>query len=827
MMPHLPVDDIIEYTRAVRHGFAADGYVDHLLIDSRKLLFPESTLFFAIRTERGDGHHFIEDLYQRGVRHFMVDHVPDLMRMPEASFYVTEDVVSALQNLVAVHRSFFHIPIIGITGSNGKTIVKEWLFHLLHPIKHIVRSPRSYNSQLGVPLSVWQLNDEHELGIFEAGISKRGEMQKLRSIILPTIGVMTNIGSAHSDGFDSMEQKIAEKCILFEGAETVVYCKDDQMIDSHLQKMQVSGKIKQLIAWGKNDDANIQLLDIEAYENKTFLTAVYKKTQYRFSIPFQDPTAIENAMHCFTVASALGLTEHVLSAMQELPPLQMRLEVKEGQNNCTLINDSYNADFNGLLSAIEFMDLQQDAKPRTVILSDLSGLIGSTADTYQQVAKLLRLKGVKRLFAVGHIFQEQKHFFEDLQLDSKFFNVTADLIKELSHTSFRNDLILIKGARTYQFEQVSQLLESKTHQTRLEVDLSAIAHNLKLYKDHQAQETALMAMVKAFSYGAGSFEVANLLQFYHVGHIAVAYVDEGVELRKSGIHMPVMVMNTEAAGFQALVDFNLEPELYSLDIIDALYTYLRKEGITFFPVHLKIDTGMHRLGLDDADTAVFLEKYALAREFKVRSVFTHLVAAEDPQSDEFTHQQLDRFERICGLIQDRLGYHFIRHAANTAAIVRHPRAAYEMVRVGIGLYGVDTGKSGMPLQEAVSLKTTIAQIRRVKKGESVGYGRKAILQRDSVIATIRIGYADGFPRTLGNGKGKVWIAGKTFPVVGNVCMDMTMIDITDGEDITLEDEVIVFGPPYSIVQMAKDADTIPYEIMTGISQRVPRVYLSV
>ena len=825
-MNHLQVDDIARYAGATRLGSLAKGSISHLLIDSRKLLFPESTLFFAIQTDRGDGHQYIQDLYRKGVRHFVVEKIPDLSDMPEASFYFTNDAVMGLQQLAATHRMQFALPVIGITGSNGKTIVKEWLYHILHAAKSIVRSPRSFNSQLGVPLSVWQLSPEHELAIFEAGISKRGEMKNLQTTIRPTIGIITNIGAAHSEGFDSLQQKLEEKCSLFEGTDTVVYCKDHANIDQHLNAMLASGKIKQLLSWGKQAGANIRLCNSEAKGVQTILHVEEKGVRTSFCIPFQDQTAIENAMHCYATARLLDIDQVFLKSLEDLPPLQMRLELKEGQHGCTLINDSYNADLNGVVSAIEFMALQQEAKPRTVILSDISGISGPPSVAYQEIARLLQLKGIRKVFAVGKEFSVHLHFFREAGMEVSIYEETASLLKDPALLSLRNELVLIKGARKFGLEQVSRVLESKNHQTRLEVDLAAIAHNFNQFKEKIGSGTKIMAMVKAFSYGAGSFEVANLLQFYHVDQIAVAYVDEGVELRKAGITVPIMVMNTEIQGFQSLIDHNLEPELYSLDIIAALHAYLKAEGISFYPVHLKLDTGMHRLGLDQQDCRDFLEKYAQAKEFSIKSVFTHLVAAEDPASDDFTHQQLDLFELVCGMIQVGLGYHFIRHAANTAAIVRHPRAAFEMVRLGIGMYGIDTGKSGLLLQESVSLKTTIAQIRKVAKGESVGYGRKAVLERDSVIATIRVGYADGFPRSLGNGKGRVWIAGNTYPVVGNVCMDMTMIDITDGTEISLDDEVLVFGPAHSIVWIAKEAGTVPYEIMTGISQRVPRLYLS-
>ena len=503
----------------------------------------------------------------------------------------------------------------------------------------------------------------------------------------------------------------------------------------------------------------------------------------------------------------------------------MRLEIKEGQQGCTLINDSYNADLSGMFTAIDFLNLQDGSRKRTVMLSDISGLSENVASAYEQLAAYLERHQVKKIFGAGAVISAHAGFFSS-RMEAHFFPDSAALMSYLSHVSFNQEVILIKGGRHFHFEKISSMLENKKHQTRLEVNLSSIAQNFQAYRKSLPPETAMMVMVKAFSYGAGSFEIARLLQFYHAEYIAVAYVDEGAELRQAGIHLPVMVMNTEPQAFASLVEHNLEPELYSLEIIAQFNDFLKREGIRFYPVHLKLDTGMHRLGLDLPDVQRFILDFASSSHLVVKSVFTHLVASEDPLQDDFTQLQLDAFELLCGMLQHGLGYYFMRHAANTAAIRRHPRATYKMVRLGIGLYGIDTGNSGLSLQEAVSLKTTIAQIKHVKAGESVGYGRKAILSRDSRIATIRLGYADGFPRVLGNGRGEVRIKGRKYTTVGHVCMDMTMIDISGADDVGLDDEVLVFGNGHSIIDVAKAANTIPYEIMTGISQRVPRIYLS-
>jgi len=613
--------------------------------------------------------------------------------------------------------------------------------------------------------------------------------------------------------------------LLFRHVQYLVYCLDHDLIHDALKKINPDYPDRRLVSWSRKDGADLVLKSTAPANSGSMLVVEAGKKTYRFEIPFRDAAAIENAMHCFALAYVLGMQDEVIDFMPLLPPLAMRLEIKEGQQGCTLINDSYNADLSGMFTAIDFLSLQDGSRKRTVMLSDISGLSENVASAYEQLAAYLERHQVKKIFGAGAVISAHAGFFNS-RMEAHFFPDSAALISYLSHVSFSQEVILIKGGRHFHFEKISSLLENKKHQTRLEVNLSGIAQNFQAYRKSLPPETAMMVMVKAFSYGAGSIEIARLLQFYHAEYIAVAYVDEGAELRQAGIHLPVMVMNTEPQAFASLVEHNLEPELYSLEIIAQFNDFLKREGIRFYPVHLKLDTGMHRLGLDLSDVQRFILDFASSSHLVVKSVFTHLVASEDPVQDDFTQLQLDAFEQLCGMLQHGLGYYFMRHAANTAAIRRHPRATYEMVRLGIGLYGIDTGNSGLPLQEAVSLKTTIAQIRHVKAGESVGYGRKAMLSRDSSIATIRLGYADGFPRVLGNGRGEVRIKGRIYPTVGHVCMDMTMIDISGADDVGLDDEVLVFGTGHPIIDVAKAADTIPYEIMTGISQRVPRIYLS-
>lgn len=805
-------------------GRQTEEIIEHLLIDSRKLVFPETSLFFSIKTEKRDGHDFIPDLYRRGVRNFVVSELMDIDQFPDAQFFLVKDVVQSLQQIASLHRNQFHYPVIGITGSNGKTIVKEWLFHLLHDEYNIVRSPRSYNSQLGVPLSVWQMDEGHQLGLFEAGISCRGEMEKLNMVIQPTIGLITNIGEAHSEGFDTIQEKLDEKLKLFSGVKHLVYCKDHDLIDKSIKSRLNWNEGLQIISWGRSTEASIQIQSMNVVHGKMQIELGYEKRKVFIELPFIDHAALENAMHCIAIAIILGKLDEVIPSMQDLPSQSMRLEMKQGQQDCVIINDTYNADLNGLLSALEFLGMQSDSRKKVVILSDVAGISGEAHQVYALIADHLLQSKVGRLIGIGEQFKQHGREFEKRGIETALFSSTEDFIHSFLLSEFRNETILVKGIRHYRMERISRLLESKTHQTRLEIDLSAISHNLNEFRKQLRKGTGIMAMVKAFSYGAGSYEIANLLQFHKVEYLAVAYVDEGIELRRAGINMPVMVMNTEQTGFSELVEYDLEPEIYSMEIAEAFNDYLLRQGLNFFPVHIKLDTGMHRLGFDETSIVDLMSMISSSSSMKVQSVFTHLVASEDEQHDIYTKKQASLFESLCGSISQSLGYTFFRHAANTAAIRRFPQLQYEMVRLGIGLYGVDPGGTGIDLIESATLKSTIAQIKHVKAGDSVGYGRKAIMLNDTRIATIRIGYADGFPRSLGNGRGEVIIKGHFIKTVGNICMDMTMVDITEYPDIELNDEVIVFGKDLPVRKIAQQADTIAYEIMTGISQRVPRVY---
>ncbi|GEO07715.1 bifunctional UDP-N-acetylmuramoyl-tripeptide:D-alanyl-D-alanine ligase/alanine racemase [Segetibacter aerophilus] len=794
--------------------------IEFLLIDSRRLVFPESTLFFALSSPRRNGETFIEELYKSGVKSFIVSRNFDASNFTTANFLFVDDPLRALQKLAAFHRKQFQIPVVGITGSNGKTIVKEWLYQLLQDDYNIVRSPKSYNSQIGVPLSVWQLNETHTLAIFEAGISEVGEMDALEEIIQPTIGILTNVGAAHSAGFASKEQKVKEKLKLFHRAYTIVSNNQDTVINSVISQR----KKEDLFIWGSGD-ADLKIVDIEKTAKQSVIAAIYSGRTVSISIPFTDNASVENAITCWSLLLYLHVDEEVIKKrMLRLQSVEMRLQLKRGINNCSIINDSYSNDLSSLRMALEFLHQQAGNQATTVILSDL-GDTSSSDEQYQKVLQALLQHKVQKFIGIGSRLLALQSFFQDAIPQSFFYNSVESFIHQFLNIRFRDEVILLKGARSFEFEQINLLFEQKVHQTVLEVNLSAMAHNLKEYQRYVQPTTKVMAMVKAFSYGSGSAEVASVLQFHKVDYLAVAYADEGVELRKAGIHMPIMVMNPEVITFQSLVEYNLEPEMYSFAISKAFNDYLQKEGLQQFPVHIKIDTGMHRLGFEVEDIDDLIRFLTANPRLVVKSVFSHLVASENTAHDAFTQHQAEVFLQVCEQIKNAIGYSFIRHISNSAAIFRYPQYQFELVRLGIGLYGVDSSaEKVLSLQPVATLRSTIAQIRAVKKGETVGYSRRGLVTRDSLIATIRIGYADGFNRRFGNGVGHVFIKGTLAPVIGSVCMDMTMIDITDVQGVTEGDVVEIFGTNLPIEKLAQLCDTIPYEIMTSVSQRVKREY---
>ena len=803
--------------------------IEHLLVDSRKLLFPSSTLFFTLAGPRRQGNAFVKDLYNKGVRNFIVDASFTFLTedFAAANIIQVKNVLQALQQLTGYHRSQYAFPVIGITGSNGKTIVKEWLYQLLQNDFNIVRSPKSYNSQIGVPLSVWQINAGHTLGIFEAGISQPDEMQNLAKIIAPTIAVFTSIGEAHSEGFLNIRQKINEKLKLAVTSKLLIYCADDPDLNEAVNAFK--NNVRQdddfeLFTWSKKESATLQIVSAETGNGQTTISVQWKGNTAGFNIPFIDIASVENAITCCCVMLYLGVDIKVIAdRMLYLRSVEMRLELKQGINNCSVINDSYSADINSLTIALDFLQQQQQHPKRTLILSDILQSGKSSGELYADVAAILQQKNINRFIGIGPEISKQKSAFKNIA-ETVFFSSTAEFKQQFYSQHFYNETILLKGARLFEFEQVSHLLEEKTHQTVLEINLNAITHNLKSYQHLLNPGVKLMAMVKAFSYGSGSFEIANLLQFHHIDYLAVAYADEGVELRKAGITLPIMVMNAEEITFDVLVQYNLEPELFSFGILSSFENYLKQSGINNYPVHIKLDTGMRRLGFEQKDMEALCDRLKVTPVFKIQTVFSHLAASDAVLHDDFTATQANAFLLGCEQIQKITGYSFIRHIANTSAIYRHKDLQLDMVRLGIGLYGVDANvEVQQQLKNVSTLKTTISQIKKIRAGESVGYSRKGVATKDSVIATVRIGYADGYPRLLSNGIGKMWVNNKAVPVIGNVCMDMTMLDIT-GVETKEGDEVIVFGEPLPVSELAQLAQSIPYEILTGISQRVKRVY---
>jgi len=811
-------------------GTGPEPVIHHLLTDSRKLVAPANSMFFALTTARGNGHRYIEELYARGVRAFVVSVSDAFQACPDAWFILVPDTLAALQTLAGFHRSRFKCPVVGITGSNGKTVVKEWLNHLLSPDLRIVRSPKSYNSQIGVPLSVWQLQDADQLAIFEAGISRPGEMSRLQAIIRPDIGIFTNIGDAHDEGFSSKSEKAWEKLSLFKDCRTLIYPADDVHVSGAVKRWRsddpsITGQLN-FRSWGRGEDAALRILSIERSDHFSCIHARYEDRDVVTDIPFTDRASTENAMSAWLLMLQLGVPDDVIHIrMRALPVLAMRLELKNALNRCVIVNDSYNVDLGSLRTGLEFLAQQHRYARRTVILSDILQSGREAPLLYAEVASMLADYRIDRLIGIGQDISAQAHLFTGLPA-SEFHSSTEIFLEVLHPQRFREEAILLKGARSFAFERISRRLEEKRHQTRLETDLSAISHNLSQFRGCIQPGTRIMAMVKALSYGAGAYEIAGLMQFHRVDWLAVAYADEGVDLRRQGIRLPIMVMNPEPAAFASLTEYDLQPELFSFDILDAFSDFLVQEGVMHHPVHIKFDTGMHRLGFLPAEADILAERLADRKLMRVQSVFTHLVASEDPASDDFTRHQADLFRQACDRLETGVGYGFLRHAANTAAIARFPEFQFDMVRLGIGLYGVHTGGSStLSLQEASTLRTTVAQVKHLAAGLTVGYNRKGRVDRPSVIATIRIGYADGYPRSLGNGVGRVSIDGILCPVIGNVCMDMTMIDVTDHPgNIQPGKEVVVFGPELPVATVAGWAGTIPYEILTGISPRVQRVY---
>lgn len=819
------IEKITQFINAERYGDAAAS-ISFLLTDSRSLCFPEETLFFALKSDRNDGHHYIPELYRRGVRNFVVENVPDNFSTlyKHANFLKVSNTLVALQQLTTHHRKAFDIPVVGITGSNGKTMVKEWLSQLLSYDRNVTRSPKSYNSQIGVPLSVWLLNESSQIGLIEAGISKVGEMQALHDIILPTVGVLTSLGAAHQENFSSLEEKCNEKLLLFKGTQALVYQLDDKIAAKCITAAHYDG---QLLAWSEHDTTAAFYVDsIEKHETTSTINYIWQQTtQGSYTLPFIDDASISDSITCAVVALHFGVQPDVLAQrMAVLEPVAMRLEVKEGLHGCTLINDSYNSDINSLDIALDFMNRRPDQKrrERTLILSDIYQSGETEQQLYADVAALVKERGVKKFIGIGTALGRQRQAFEGLET-KYFFDNIDDFIGSKVFKSLHDEVILLKGARSFGFDKLTELLVKKVHETVLEVNLNAVVDNLNWYRSFLKPETKLVCMIKADAYGAGAVEIAKTLQEHRVDYLAVAVADEGATLRRNGITGNIMIMNPEMSSFKTLFDYDLEPEVYSFRLLDALIKAAEKEGITGYPVHIKLDTGMHRLGFNPrTDIDQIIEKLHHQNALIPRSVFSHFVGSDSNDFDSFSARQFALFNEGSKKLQAAFSHRILRHMDNSAGIEHFPERQLDMCRLGLGLYGINPRNNAI-MNNVSTLKTTILQLRNVPAGETVGYSRRGIIEKDSVIGAIPIGYADGLNRRLGNRNCYCLVNGKRAYYIGNICMDVALIDVT-GIDCEEGDSVEIFGDHLPVTVLSDAMGTIPYEVLTTVSNRVKRVY---
>ncbi|MEO0044110.1 MAG: hypothetical protein RL329_3558 [Bacteroidota bacterium] len=822
------------------HSTVFEAEMAHILLDSRRVMFPKNSLFFAIVGKRHNGHQFMPDLYAKGVRNFVISENVAIQPFTNANFIKVDDCLRALQQLAIHHRRQFpDLQVIGITGSNGKTMVKEWLFQLLQPDKQIVRSPKSYNSQIGVALSVLQISPEHNLAIFEAGVSEKGEMQYLEPMIQPTIGIFTMLGMAHSEGFHSPKEKTIEKFKLFKNSKHIVYSVEARRT-AHIaeegvlarvqglpmrEKLTISESI--LASWTRNLklSADLYVHSIQTIGNKTLLKGSFKNNLIETTIPFTDNASIENAISCWMTLLQMGYASTVIAErMARLEPVAMRLELKAGLNNCLVINDSYNSDLTSLNIALDFM-VQQGAGriAKTLIMSDILQSGQDLESLYRKVAELVCEKKITRLIGIGSDIVLLQNWLDPACVKAEFYATTPEFLKNIQNRAFQNEVILLKGARIFEFERIADRLSQKTHKTVLEVNLNALSHNLLTFKKLLEPNVKMMVMVKASAYGNGSHEVGRLLEYHKTDYLAVAYADEGIDLRNTGIKLPMMVLNPEPASFEAMSRYDLEPEMYSLRLLNQFVDFTDKNDTQ--KIHLKFDTGMHRLGFSPADLPELSRILKNNPQIQVQSVFSHLAASESPAFDAFTQGQFKQFNAMYETLTQGWKAKPLRHILNSSGIVRFPAARLDMVRLGIGLYGIDGSQTiQKKLQCVQTLKATISQIKNIPAGDTIGYSRRGVAVTDMRIATISIGYADGLLRGAGNGKFAVWLHGKRALIVGGVCMDMCMIDISQIPEAKEGDEVEIFGTNVSVNELAKALDTIPYEIFTNVSERVKRVY---
>ncbi len=794
-------------------------FIQKIVIDSRQLNFTQDALFIAIKGENHDGHRFIKEVYNKGIRNFIIDQEFDLESCPEANFILVKNTILALQSLAKSHRKRFSLPVIGITGSNGKTIVKEWLYQLLYQDSNIVRSPKSYNSQIGVPLSVWQINKDHQLAIFEAGISKGGEMKNLASIIDCEIGILTNIGSAHDEGFKNKKEKLEEKIALFKHAKKIIYRKDNPIIERALTKWPKEN----LFSWSTKNQADLFIKKIQKDDSRyTSITAIFKNQSLQFQLPFRDDSSIENAINCLSVLLLMEYPFNIIKKrLLQLERIAMRLELKAGIQQCTLINDSYNLDLTSLEQALNFLENQSPKGKRTLILSDVFQSGQSSHDLYKRIAELLTQKNVHQLIGVGSEISKIKIYL-DQKITSFFFKDTSMFLENFDLDLFQQETILLKGARKFEFERIAQKLSFKEHQTTLEINLNALELNLNFYRNKLAKATKLMVMVKASAYGSGANEVAQLLAYQRVDYLCVAYTDEAVELRKQGIDLPIMILNPEPNTFGLIFNYDLEPEIYSFRQLKSLIFAAKGRAVK---VHIKLDTGMHRLGFEQKDIPSLIPILEENKHLEVVSIFSHLVASEEQKHDLFTKSQYDLYQSMYQQIASRLKSKPIRHILNSSGILRFPQYHMDMVRLGIGLYGIDgSGDFQSELSTIHTLKARISQIKSIESEQTVGYGRRGTVNAPSRIATVSIGYADGLSRAAGNGRFSVSIKGQLAPTIGSICMDMCMVDVSAIQDVEEGDEVIIFEDHQSILKLAQALNTIPYEVFTGLSDRIKRVY---
>lgn len=813
--------DLAAVLGAKVYGKPGDLRILHLAIDSRKNLAPDNTLFVALRGERHDGHRYIAELQGRGLRFFLVEELPTGLASNDSVFLQVADTLDALQRIAAWHRSRFTAPVVGITGSNGKTVVKEWLFQLLRGTEHIVRSPGSWNSQVGVPLSVWEMNRSHTLGIFEAGISKIGEMERLRSVVRPDIGIFTNIGPAHGENFDSDLKKAIEKLKLFAEVKVLVYCADHPAVEEALRVTGL-GKGIQLRSWSRDRYAWLHVTHEQKTATGSRVTVFNNATSFSFELPFSDAASIENALHCVTLLLHLGHSPHwIQERMPHMAPVAMRLEIVDGVQGITLINDAYSNDLASLAIALEQLALIAAGRPLAVVLSDIQESGDAPGMLYDRVAELVHRAGVSKLFVIGPAMAAEQHRFS---CQVQAFSDPEALIAGVDPATLAGHSVLVKGARIFALESVVHRWQRQVHGTVLEVDQEAIRHNLNHFRSMLAPGVRTMAMVKAFGYGTGALELARLLAHEQVHYLGVAYADEGIELRQQGISLPILVMNPEPVPFETMHRFRLEAEVYDArSLADAAsHARLHRGGPE---VHLKLDTGMHRLGFTAEELPALLEALRNAPQLRVGGILSHFAASDAAEHDAFTHLQLTTFMRMADAIDAVLGYRPMRHIANSAAIIRFPEAHLDMVRLGIGMHGVghnaDTSAGLLP---SVALRSPIAQLRTVLPGESVGYGRRWVAPEARSIATLPIGYADGLSRRLGNGVGRLWLHGQPAPIVGSVCMDMVMIDVT-GIPCAIGDPAYLFNAEHPITEVARDLGTIAYEVLTSVPPRVKRVYV--